>query len=397
MFCKNCGTEMQGNVCPNCGYQEPQAQAEDVNASEASAPGVAAPEVASTPEVPAPDAASNADSANATAPNADNANATAPNAAQPAQPNTPPQGQPGFTPPAGQPCAQPYTPPAGQAYAYGQPAPGCAPYNAPAADDKKSVGLNVLSFFFPVIGLIIYLTTKKDKPVRAKSMGKSALGGFITWFVLSVILSILLVALGMYGMSVLQDEASGSYETPYITAQDGWHHAYGNRYADTIFQSNSMTVVFDGVEVQFPCTYAEFTQKTGYVLEDTADVSQPLNVKNISEYVRAYNAVGSEVYIHFYNNGDAPAPAGECLVAGITVDIWNSSTSVVLPQNIQLGGAYQAEELTEKYGEPDFVYTGNTAFVYMLWEESPYGSNIKISSGDGLRITEIDFDICLAA
>lgn len=274
------------------------------------------------------------------------------------------------------------------------PSPSASNPVAPAtANDKKSVGLNILSFFIPLAGLILYLTQKDEKPIQAKSAGKSALGGFITGFVLTVILTVLLVALGMYGFSVLQDEAAGSYETPYITAQDGWLHAYGNRYADTIFQSHSMTVVFDGVEVQFPCTYAEFTQKTGYVLEDTADVSQPLNVKNISEYMRAYNAVGSEVYIHFYNNGDAPAPAGECLVAGMTVDIWNSSTSVVLPQNIQLGGAYQAEELTKKYGEPDFVYTGNTAFVYMLWEESPYGSNIKISSGDGLRITEIDFDI----
>ena len=278
------------------------------------------------------------------------------------------------------------------------PSPSASNPVAPAtANDKKSVGLNILSFFIPLAGLILYLTQKDEKPIQAKSAGKSALGGFITGFVLTVILTVLLVALGMYGFSVLQDEAAGSYETPYITAQDGWLHAYGNRYADTIFQSHSMTVVFDGVEVQFPCTYAEFTQKTGYAAEDAADLTQPLNRKDILENIPARNAEGGKVYIHFYNDGDFPATLDACLVSGMTVDKWNTQSTLTLPQEVQLNDTYQVGALTEKYGEPNNVYTGETAYTYASWTASwtasPTDSRIQISSGDGQKITEIKFKI----
>lgn len=44
-------------------------------------------------------------------------------------------------------------------------------------DDKSNVGLNIVSFFIPLIGLILYLALKKDTPIKAKSCGKSALFG----------------------------------------------------------------------------------------------------------------------------------------------------------------------------------------------------------------------------
>lgn len=46
-------------------------------------------------------------------------------------------------------------------------------------NDKRSVGLNIVGFLFPLIGLILYLCLKKDTPIRAKSIGKWALIGVI--------------------------------------------------------------------------------------------------------------------------------------------------------------------------------------------------------------------------
>ena len=154
MFCSKCGTEMNDNVCPNCGYHEPEAQAADVPETAAAEP--AAVETAETQaaasgmtETVSSEAAA-AETAEPAAPEVAAQQTAAPNAGQPAQPyadTAPNAGQPvpPYTPPA-----QPYTPPAGQPYAYGQPGQGYAPYGAPAAaaDDKKSTGLNVLSFFF---------------------------------------------------------------------------------------------------------------------------------------------------------------------------------------------------------------------------------------------------------
>lgn len=44
--------------------------------------------------------------------------------------------------------------------------------------DQNSTGLNVLSFFIPIIGLVLYLTYKSDQPIKASGVGKWALIGF---------------------------------------------------------------------------------------------------------------------------------------------------------------------------------------------------------------------------
>ena len=60
--------------------------------------------------------------------------------------------------------------------------------NAVAKDDAPSAGFAVLGFFFPLVGLILYLVQRETHPQQAKSAGKGALIGFIVSFVLGFIL-----------------------------------------------------------------------------------------------------------------------------------------------------------------------------------------------------------------
>ena len=53
------------------------------------------------------------------------------------------------------------------------------------SNDTSSVGLNILSFFIPLIGLIVYLSMKGSKPIRAGAAGKAALWGFILGIVIN--------------------------------------------------------------------------------------------------------------------------------------------------------------------------------------------------------------------
>ncbi len=57
--------------------------------------------------------------------------------------------------------------------------------------DGNNTGFNVLSFFCPLIGLILYLVWEKQLPLRAKGCGKWALIGFIISVILSVISAII--------------------------------------------------------------------------------------------------------------------------------------------------------------------------------------------------------------
>lgn len=56
------------------------------------------------------------------------------------------------------------------------------------ADDAPSIGLTVLCFFIPLLGLILYLVWKDATPLKAKSCGKGALIGVIVYFLLVCLL-----------------------------------------------------------------------------------------------------------------------------------------------------------------------------------------------------------------
>ena len=53
--------------------------------------------------------------------------------------------------------------------------------------DANNVGLNVLSFFFPIVGLILYLVWKDQYPIKAKGCGKFALISAIVSAVLTFV------------------------------------------------------------------------------------------------------------------------------------------------------------------------------------------------------------------
>ena len=75
----------------------------------------------------------------------------------------------------------------GQSYGQNQ-----QPYRQPYAQpDAPSAGFAWLCFFFPLVGLILYIIWKDTYPLKAKSCGKGALIGVIIGFVFGVIVGIL--------------------------------------------------------------------------------------------------------------------------------------------------------------------------------------------------------------
>ncbi len=71
--------------------------------------------------------------------------------------------------------------------------PYCGTKTAQAGNpgDGKSAGYAVLGFFFPIVGLILYLVWKDNYPLRAKSAGKGALIGVIVSVVFGIIYGVI--------------------------------------------------------------------------------------------------------------------------------------------------------------------------------------------------------------
>ena len=75
---------------------------------------------------------------------------------------------------------------------------GCAVAGSTVAtnpNDAPNTGLAVLSFFFPLVGLILYVLNMETSPLKAKSAGKGALIGVITSGVVGIISAIFSMAL----------------------------------------------------------------------------------------------------------------------------------------------------------------------------------------------------------
>ncbi len=66
---------------------------------------------------------------------------------------------------------------------------------SPATNDAPNAGFAVLGFFFPLIGLILYLVWKSDYPLKAKSCGKGALIGVIVGVVVSILYVIIAIVI----------------------------------------------------------------------------------------------------------------------------------------------------------------------------------------------------------
>ena len=78
-----------------------------------------------------------------------------------------------------------------------QAAPHSAPVtvnvtnNVPANGDAPSTGFAILGFFFPLVGLILWLIWKDQTPLKAKSCGKGALIGVIVSVVSYILIYVL--------------------------------------------------------------------------------------------------------------------------------------------------------------------------------------------------------------
>lgn len=67
----------------------------------------------------------------------------------------------------------------------------------PAPVDSGSFGWAVLGFFIPIVGLILFLVWKDQKPLSSKKAGIGALVGVIATVVFYIIFYVLLAAVGL--------------------------------------------------------------------------------------------------------------------------------------------------------------------------------------------------------
>lgn len=78
-------------------------------------------------------------------------------------------------------------------------------------DDAPNPGFAILSFFIPIVGLILYLVWNKDYPLKAKSCLKGLITGVVMYF---VFICCIFAAIGS-----IASESYNDYDDSF-----DWHH-----------------------------------------------------------------------------------------------------------------------------------------------------------------------------
>ena len=283
-----------------------------------------------------------------------------------------------------------------------KPAQSSVPAQPCPAEDKRSIGFNILSFFIPIAGLIIYLVKKGEKPIQAKSAGKSAITGLITNVVLSILIvlfcfSILGFIGGMArlsGLDVYNNEDDGQivassevtdYDTTTTEAAD---------YSASVgtLDWNNVKVSIDGTNITLPCTYADFVDKTGYALTATETPDEPLGEMEYTMYLTCEASDGTALDITLFNPDTEQKNAKDCMVVGVSVDDFrDNNANVIFPGNLGLGSKVTQESLTGVFGAPDYSYESETNDYWSAEFESPNDvySSLEIVCSENNIISEI--------
>lgn len=317
------------------------------------------------------------------------------------------------TPPQTELNAQPqntgYEPPYNTAY---------YPTNPPVKEDKSNVGLNILSWFIPLFGIIYYFVVREKKPKEAKGTLKTALISFGVNFVLAFIgVIITVVATGtLLGVTMSQlPNLDPEYNVDYSDEYNDYHwgsddenhdhYDYGDEERDdyvappaaedttaptTQSDKSDMnastkwtdyTVYINGVKVTLPMSYADFTKATGCTFKDADDAQSTLK-PNYYTYVNMVDKNGNVFCIDVLNDSDSVKTYGECKIININDFERHSlgNADIVFAGGLRIGDKITENKLKEMFGTPDTTWYSDDGkdFKYTYYENyDEYYSNRK--------------------
>lgn len=293
--------------------------------------------------------------------------------------------------------------------------------SAPAEKDEKSIGLNILAWFIPLVGLIMYFCNRKEKPIRSKSMLKTAIISIVVNFVI-VIISTVLIFAGTFATikssadalgGISSDVGGNSSDVSYEYALDvGKENEEKTTELTTELTTQSdkpsvnsssdwtdYTVSVNGSKITLPMSYKDFTSKTKTKFDDPDDAECTLK-PNYFTVVTMKDNSGKQFCVEIINTGNSVATYNECIIAGIS-DFKrygdNGQADLVFAGNLKIGDKVSEDEFKQLFGEPDDTWYSDDeeqTYKYTYYEDyDKYWGNRKftITVYDGI-INDLDIE-----
>lgn len=236
--------------------------------------------------------------------------------------------------------------------------------NMPPQEEKANVGLAVLSFFIPIVGLILYITKKNDKPKTAKACGKAALACVIISVILSFIMGIASVFIAK--KAIEEDPAASEFLNDYSD--------YLNDYLDDNSNNNALIDDSDAITTDTlgGARFGSITKPVG-VWKDYSDINY--NSENMLGYTN-----NSEIITMAYYDGTGYTK--EDIRGSVTSSLTNASATVDTDAVDKKDQQFSYDDF---YAESEYITYNNGYQLFMIFFQSDATSDmmyIAIESAD---------------
>ena len=159
-------------------------------------------------------------------------------------------------------------------------------------EEKNTFGWGILGFFIPIVGLILFISWKKDRPKASKSAGIGALVSVIAYILLIILIIVIGIIVGF-------TEAKDSYDykgTDIDNYKDNYDYDTDSKEesktvnAGEAFEFSNMQITI-GTDYTFVNLNSSDSEKNGMIL-----VKLPITVKNLSDEENHLNMFYSNIY-----------------------------------------------------------------------------------------------------
>jgi len=274
--------------------------------------------------------------------------------------------------------------------------------------EKVNIWFAILSFFIPLVGLIIFLVKKKKEPKTAKVSGICALISFIINSILVILIVSAVVSTTNKLFNFAKDTVNQTIDSSFEVIEDNIDKNFNvEDYENNVTNNNvleendnatsnsstdwkSYEVVINGTKIVLSTTYANLNQITGFAMK-SSDAKLYLSNNNIT-FVDLYKNDNSALIIDIINDTGMDALYTDCKVVRVTQTNYQVSKGadlVYFPGNLKVGESITKDKLIELFGTPTDIYEyiseGDETITYKYAENSNYNTHnffvVKVLNG----------------
>lgn len=268
-------------------------------------------------------------------------------------------------------------------------------------ESKANVFLVIVSFIIPLVGLILFISDKKNNPKNSKACGIAALVSFVLNIVLTVIVTFATLFFTLVGGTIdseidnaTNDGLTTNRTTTTRSVSDNNQSSNGNTSVSDDWKSYTFSV--NNKSLTLPVSYSELSTITGFKMQnDYEQMSLPNNKYTSVNLYTSSERLAS--YINIINRGDSSILYKEANVSRISQSKFqvetNNATKIVFPGNLSAGDKITEEEVIKKFGEPNNRREYSETVYYEYYADDSWSSRnyYKIEVLNGV-IDELTLD-----